>query len=371
MTWHTKFFIFLVIISITLVMNAWAIPPFFEARIKAPPFVRFYSAGRELPTIRKEKFYLMHVPGTVKFPLVMNVVGPMGGLYEAELSSLQKLKGFKVPVGIIKNKDANPRKLEKLPQFCPRVKIIPDNAGVPHFLYDAHDDRLNRFPAYQLFEPDLLTGSQISSLTQMDTKNVLKIRSVQISYDYEDTGIVDYAGPHPLTQEPHKVYEGDGGFYANFHYAVLPYEKEIMQLDRQTLLHLVQGNLADVDKEHLRPALRTHAFIPGPYLSGDKYLYPFCEWGDTAHQAPVQKMAYKNMAIWDWDYSVPNADHIILVVWEGDEEDWLVERKLIHPFYLTDDVVGIWEIKKNATIQPLTLKNQNGDFEMTVVSGNL
>ncbi|MBI2338980.1 MAG: hypothetical protein HYU99_01235 [Deltaproteobacteria bacterium] len=269
--------------------------------------------------------------------------------------------------GIIKNKEANPRKLDIQPALCPRIKRINEQ----EFIYDGAKDRLNHIPVFQLLDPDAGKGNQYKAYAEMDGKNVLLLKEVRISYDYEDTAIIDYEGPHPITGKPHVVHEGNGGFYANIHYAVVPYEKAIPEMNRQTLLHLATGKLKEIGKEDLRPALRTHSLIPGPFLSKSKRIYDMCEWGDTAYQYPEQILEYDQMALWDWDYSVKNADHILLIVWEGDEEDWLIQQKLIDPFYLTDDLIGIFEIKKKETKEPLTLKNERNDFEITVQTGDL
>jgi len=60
-----------------------------------------------------------------------------------------------------------------------------------------------------------------------------------------------------------------------------------------------------------------------------------------------------------------------LIVWEGDEEEWLIKDQLIDPFYLTDDLVGVFDIWMDNTLQPLTLVNKKGDFKITVQTGDL
>lgn len=79
---------------------------------------------------------------------------------------------------------------------------------------------------------------------------------------------------------------------------------------------------------------------------------------------------WTQIALWDWNYEVKKTDPLIMIVWEGDEEDWLIHNQLIDPFYLTDDLIGVFEIKKEETLNPLTFKNQKGDFEMTLETGN-
>ena len=131
-----------------------------------------------------------------------------------------------VKSGIIKNKEANPRKLDIQPAPCPRIKKISEQ----EFIYDGAKDRFNHIPVFQLLDPDAGKGNQYKAYAEMDGKNVLLLRKVRISYDYEDTNIIDYEGPHPITGKPHVVYEGDGGFYANIHYAVVPYEPWIAEM---------------------------------------------------------------------------------------------------------------------------------------------
>ncbi|MBI4411151.1 MAG: hypothetical protein HY541_01545 [Deltaproteobacteria bacterium] len=294
--------------------------------------------------------------------------------------------------GIIKNKEANPRTLDIRPAPCPRVKDA---------VYDGARDRFNHIPVFQLLDADAGQGNQYKAYAEMDGKNVLLLREVKIRYDYEDTAIIDYEGPHPITGKPHVVHEGNGGFYANIHYAVVPYEPWIAEMagltrpkgplrgrlhprnagwrgatqappiDRQTLLHMAVGKLKEIEKDNLRPALRTHSLIPGPFLSKSERIYDMCEWGDTAYQYPEQTLRYDEIALWDWDYSVKNADHVLLIVWEGDEEDWLIQQKLIDPFHLTDDLIGVFEIRKEKTGKPLTLVNERKDFEITVQTGDL
>lgn len=259
--------------------------------------------------------------------------------------------------------------MSPLPKICPRVTL--NFTSPPEATYHGEKDSINHFPFFQLMDPDARQGQSLQSYTGMDGHHVLLLKKVSIDYDYEDSGIIDYDGPNPLTGKQEIVHEGEGGFYANFHYAVVPYDPQIPKMERQTLLHLVQGKLKEIDQENLRPQIRTHSFIPGPFLSKSTSVYDMCEWGDTAHQAPHQKMAYSDIALWDWDYTVKNADHVLLIIWEGDEEDWLISEKLIDPFYLTDDLIGIFDIRQDKTIKPLTLTNKTGDFKITVQTGDL
>jgi hypothetical protein len=145
---------------------------------------------------------------------------------------------------------------------------------------------------------------------------------------------------------------------------VIPFDEKYLKLNRQELLNLVQGKLSLIKREDLTPSLRAHSFIPGPYLSKDQ-VYPFCEWGDTSFQAKKQQMTYENFKIWDWDLA---KNKIMIVVWEGDEEDWLIEAKLLDPFYLTDDWVATFVVNRADVLKPKVLKNDIGNFEMEVVT---
>jgi len=335
-------------------------------QIEAPPFTEILIPGSEFQTRRDETHFSVILSEEASFPLSVTVRGPLGGIVTQIFENPAKLKELKVGEKIIRDKNPNPEILSDLPLLCPRISLQGAKA-----VYAGNFDRLNHIPMFQLLDPDAGKGVQYKSFVEMDGRNVLLLERVTLTYDYEDSAIVDYEGLHPITGKPHKVQEGQGGFYANIHYAVFPFAADYKKWDNQTLLHLVQGKLREINREDLLPPLRTHSLIPGPFLSKEEGIYEMCEWGDTAHQAPRQSVEYEEVALWDWDYSVAGADHLLLVVWEGDEEEWLVRKELIHPFYLTDDLIGVFEIRKGKTIKPLTLKNAKGDFEMTVRTGNL
>jgi len=348
-------------------------------KIRIPPYTQLFVEGATVKGDFRTGKYKIYLPENFKFPFTIKAIGPMGGTVIKKISSPSELKSLKIREAVIANKKANPKSLATLPLLCPRLKIIEKlslnnskNQKIEYeFVYDGALDRMNHIPVFQLLDPDARLGVQYKTFSEIDTKNLLLLKKVEITHDYEDTEIIDYQGPHPIDGSDHIVHEGEGGFYANFHYAIVPYKKNVLNMDRQTLLHFAQGKLKEIDKENLRPEIRTHSFVPGPFLSKTGQLYKLCEWGDTAFQAPVQIMSYTDIALWDWDYSVKNSDHILLIVWEGDEEDWLYKAKLIHPFYLTDDIVGIFEIKRKQTLKPLTLTNKKGDFKITVQTGDL
>lgn len=353
------------ILTIVFALPTFASP---SIRVKVPPYSSVEAEGVEIKGNLKKGKYKLNFPEDLIFPLKLKITGPFGGIIIKTISSPDELENIKIKTGIVESKSSNPKNISFLPKLCPRLKM-DESPG--QFYYDAESDRINRIPFMQMMDIDAGAEGQYKTYEEMDGKNVLLLLSARVTYDYEDSNIVDYEGPNPLTGERHVIHEGEGGFYANIHYAVVPYRRDILKMDRQTLLHLAQGKLRELDREDSRSILRTHSLIPGPFLSKANYLYHLCEWGDTAFQAPEQSLEYKNMAIWDWDYSVKNADHVLMIVWEGDEEDWLIQKKLIDPFYLTDDLIGVFKIKKRKTIEPLTLKNEKGDFEITVQTGNL
>lgn len=349
------------------------------AKITVPPFTQIIVEGATIQGNPSNGHYTIYFPENFKFPFTLKAMGPLGGSIEKKIASPRQLANLKIKEGIIRTRKANPQKLQVLPRLCPRLKIekkISSNSEKIQkidyiFVYEGSQDRMNHIPVFQLLDKDAGKGVQYKTYAEIDMDNVLLLKKVEITNDYEDTAIVDYVGPHPITGKNQTIHEGEGGFYANIHYAVVPYDKKILKMDRQTLLHFAQGNLEEIEKKELRPELRTHSFIPGPFLSKTGQLYELCEWGDTTYQAPKQSLNYKDIALWDWDYSVKNADHILLIIWEGDEEDWLYREQLIHPFYLTDDLIGIFEIKKKDAKDPLTLKNEKGDFTITVQTGKL
>ena len=307
-------------------------------------------------------------------PISFKIVDLFGAHIQRSAKNLDELNKMEFTDGIVKMPYANPLYIETIPRLCPRAKIIqrgsqkslaqlgPAQLGL---VYDAANDFLNDKPTVQIFDSDYMRlPMQHNIWKNFDDKNVLRITRVKITYDYEDTAILDYQGPHPITKKPHLVYVGEGGFYANFHYAVLPFDARYLQLKRQELLNLAQGKLHLIHRDDLVPKFRVHSFIPGPYLSKDQ-VYQFCEWGDTSFQAKKQEMSYENFKIWDWDLG---PQKVIIVVWEGDEEDWLIQEKLLDPFYLTDDLVATFVVNRADVLKPKILKNGIGNFEMEIVT---
>ena len=325
------------------------------------------NSGTVVALPHKENEFKIYFTFFSHFPVTLTVTDIFGAHVTESFADPSQLQNLVIGDGIVRVRLANPPTLTILPELCPRAELIT-TGGKKSLLYHAARDILNQRPTIQLVDPDVrYVPAQQHSLDHFDNKNVLTVQHVKIKYDYEDTNILDYEGPHPMTGKNEKIYEGEGGFYANLHYAVVPFEERILHLSRQELLNLAEGRLGYIDRQDLRPKLRLHAFLPGPYLS-KKSIYEMCEWGDSTYQSKVQEMAYADLAIWDWDIPIDGkpVTKLILIVWEGDEEDWLIDDGLIDPYYLTDDVVGVFTIQKSNTADPLRLKNAQGNFEAEV-----
>lgn len=357
------------LVSLLLFINIAQALNFRSGRVIIPPGATLSSPDLHIEFRETHQDYRVYLKPQASFPITIHVKGPLGGHVMKVISKPEELKQLVFQNGIVQTKPANPEYIDTLPELCPRLQehtYLEKKRITKKNIYRTELDKLNSQPTIQLLDPDASQGEQYKSYAEMDDRNYLKISHVKITNDYEDERIIDYDGPHPITGKPHRVNEGPGGFYANIHYAVVPYRKDVLSMDRQTLLHFAQGKLFEIDKDDLRPTLRTHSFIPGPFLSRSNFVYHLCEWGDTAYQAPIQELDYTSLKIWDWDYTVPHADHILIIVWEGDEEDWLYAAKLLHPFYLTDDLIGVFEVKRKDTMKPLKLVNKAKDFEMII-----
>jgi len=319
--------------------------------------------------------YRLFLGKSTVFPLELTISDLFGAHIQLFVNDPSALMNQVIETDYVINKRANPLVIYHLPKLCPRVQLHPSKIlnTDSKLIYNGALDFANHRPTIQLFDPDAKNNAvQRSLLDHFDKRNILTIKYIKISYDYEDNTILDYEGPHPITGKKHMVYEGEGGFYANFHYAIIPYDKRIKNLGRQELLNLAQGKLAYINRNDLKPDLRVHSFLPGPYVSNSK-IYSLCEWGDTAFQAKVQEMYYRDIHIWDWDLKDNQKlpiDHLIMIVWEGDEEDWLIQKGLLDPYYLTDDVVGVFEIKRQDSLKPLKLINQAGNFEFVIETIN-
>jgi hypothetical protein len=306
------------------------------------------------------------------FPRQVQALGPLGGRVERQVKNWMELASLQIPTGIIADRDPNPEKLSVLPKLCPRLELVAGaEKGSRAYLYQGSLDRLNHVPMLQLWDGTGWQNDHYLSYRLMDGSNVLLLKKITLHYDYEDSNIVDYAGPSPKTGKPTQVHEGSGGFYANLHYAIVPFRSEYLGWNSQELLHLAQGRLKELGKNRYRPELRTHSFLPGPFLSGGSRFYSMCEWGDTAYQAPLQELEYENLALWDFDFPVKGGDHLLMIVFESDHEDHLLRDRAIPRNHLADDLIGVFEIRKDDFNKEVKLVNARGDFEISLQIGDL
>lgn len=326
-----------------------------QAHIETPADIKY--------TREKNGPYRLYFNERTVFPLQIKITDLFGAHIDELIRDPSHWQKKMISDDIIKNKHPNPVSINNLPRLCPRALLVNEGNNLK-LIYQGSLDALNDKPHMQLFDPDVTDNkAQRELISKIDQKNILNLKRIRLSYDNEDSTILDYKGPNPLTRKEELIYEGEGGFYANFHYAVIPYDARVLNLDRQELLNLAEGKLKFIGREDLLPATRVHSFLPGPYLSKDQ-IYQMCEWGDTMFQASTQEMSYENLILWDWDLAP--TEKVMLIVWEGDEEDWLIADGLLDPYYLTDDVVGIFVIDKSKTRTPLVLKNPAGNFEVEV-----
>lgn len=299
----------------------------------------------------------LYFSDSIQFPLQLSLFDSFGAPIELVLQDPSGFDLNQFEPRIIKRSSPN-GKVNEPPLYCSRL-IHKQNK----WIYDAKKDPLNHYPRVQFSDSDFNSiPNQNKLLTKFDDKNTLTVSHVKVKYDYEDNSILDYKGKHPVTKkEGHLVYEGNGGYYANFHYAILPYHSKYLNLPRQKLLQLVQGKLPK--NSNLLPKLKTHSFLPGPYKSKNG-IYELCEWGDSSFAEFPQELTYNDLLIWDWD--LHKSDKLFVVVWEGDEEDWMIADGLLDPYYLTDDVVGTFVVTRKETLKGKTYTNKNKDFEITL-----
>jgi hypothetical protein len=329
----------------------------FDFYILTPPGVEVASPYGE---VRSQADLTMHrilVSDTLSgVPIPVELRGPFGGIVRKSYVALQ---GDVISVGtaIVTDSHSNPERLEALPALCPRVWVDRES-----LVYDAHKDILNTIPIIQLLDPDAKPLPRAErTLERFDCKNVL----MMISFDYEDSGQVKARGLDGVA-----IPEEQSGFYANFHIAVLPYSESLLAHDPSELLRIAEGK-ASLRGISLDPlwAWRTHSFLPGPFLSRSDFFYDMCEWGDTAYQAPAQRVRYDNLAIWDWDY--PVGDQVVIVIWEGDEEEPLVSRGLVAPGDIIDDLIAVFIVARDATREPKTLESKARNVGMHIQTGDM
>lgn len=348
--------------AIALLSTLWPLAARgFDFYILTPPGVEVASPYAE---VRSQADLTMHrvlVSDTLRgVPIPVELRGPFGGIVRKSYLAGQ---GDVVSVGtaIVTDPHSNPERLEALPALCPRVWV--DRGSLS---YDAHKDILNTVPIIQLLDPDAKPLPRAErTLERFDCKNVLLVKEMMISFDYEDSGQIKARGP-----DGDVIAEDQSGFYANFHVAVLPYSESLLAHDSSELLRIAEGK-ASLRGMTLDPlwAWRTHSFLPGPFLSRSDFFYDMCEWGDTAYQAPAQRMRYDNLAIWDWDY--PVGDKVVIVIWEGDEEESLVSRGLVAPGDIIDDLIAVFIVARDATREPKVLANKAKNVVIHIQTGDM
>lgn len=185
--------------------------------------------------VSKENGIQLYFKKNIIFPLKLNFTDSFGARVEVLLQDPSDIDSHILNPKIIKRKSANGI-VYSPPKYCSRLRYDNQN-----WHYETHLDSLNHKPRIQFSDADFLKIKfQKKIFKKFDKKNVLAVQKIKVSYDYEDTSILDYKGKHPISKtKGHLVYEGEGGFYANFHYAVIPYDKRVLNLSRQTLLKLV------------------------------------------------------------------------------------------------------------------------------------
>lgn len=379
MEWRKNIIFILVIafLGFSLASHRVASTPLLSIGLSLPPGTLLEAEKLQVsgdPQIGK---WNLTLPNPNSFPLQVKAIGPFGEQVVDSITSLAKFQNYHLPFGIESQAASNPEKLTVLPQLCPR--LTPRVQGNPavstqtfktEFTYHGEQDPLNHRPTFQLLDPDATQGKQALTLKKMDGRNVLLVKNIRVTYDYEDSNHIEYESTDPKTGEKKIYYEDERGFYSNFQYAVVPFSEQLASANTQTLLHLGQGTLDKIGRENLKPELRTHSFLPGPYLSKREYFYELCEWGDTARHAKEQRLNYQNLALWDWDYPLRDNHKVLLIVWESDEEELDPNFAHFPKNYLIDDLIGVFPIERSASLKPLTLRNPSGDFEITVQTGD-
>lgn len=386
-----KFILACVGLSLGWLSMAFSAPPQGDFVFRLPPFSHVEIPGVAVHCdAAKGRYRIDGFTNPLSYPFPIKISGPFGGFVERQIASAEDLRHLNIGSGRILDSDPKPKSLVMLPEICPRVRLenpstetrdprwcdsrnvqVGGNPGALHGTYRGNQDPLNHRPRYQMLDPDFSVGSQPLSVSAFDGKNTLQVKRAHLTNDYEDDARIDYRGPDPKTGRERVVHEGTGGFYSNIHFAVLPYDPRIKNLDPQTLMALVHGELLQRGHPELRPEIRTHSFLPGPFGSQSKMMYQLCEWGDTQFQSPDQSLDYEGLALWDWDFPVKNPGHVLLVFWEEDEEQGGSGQEFLPEFYSRDDLIALFEVKRSDTLKELTLRNPEQDFEITLKTGDL
>ena len=303
------------------------------------------------------------------------------------------------------------------PITCPRLAstryLFGQDSGIdPAVVTDPASDWYEGNLDSKNNPPDDITGGDSAWRWQFDCHNVLCFKKVTTRFDWEDERILigtDHSG-NDVTEA------GAGGLYANFHYAVVPcqqtYREQYQQFlnglpserrdaisasqlmrcannrnctegydayrAMQYLLHLAQGNLAEIGRGEQVPPLRANSVLPGPFLSksaGNNNGYDQCEWFDTRHHAPVQNMNYHNFCIWDWDSDPTLSEEqcVMVLMWEGDgaSTNFARQNAIIGPTDVADDFIGLFEVRRSNTLgAPFVVHNYSNDITLELTTGD-
>lgn len=301
---------------------------------------------------------------------------------------------------------------QTLPSVCPRMasmRYLMGETGIDDRVLRPGSDYYDASLDARFNPPSEVVENGMANV--FDCSNVLRIEQATTKFDWEDDDMfigVFQQNVGSAELEGEDATEGNqfaglpaGGGYANFHYAVMPFHSEhetkyniflngldsadveepdpgqiaieaselarcVMQScttrrrnaydAMQYLLHLGNGSLDRIGEGSETPALRLHSMLPGAFWTkrisaeGD---YDQCEWVDTRFQKPVQRVAYHDAGIWDWDAEESENPCVSIIMWEGDggQDDfaWLFGLRDID---LTGDFMGWFKVCRADTVRP-------------------
>jgi hypothetical protein len=332
-------------------------------------------------------------------PFPIEVEGPFGGKIRGELKlgeSKKQLLQIQEKRIDLPSSSPDPGLMDHLPALCPRLASRTLTASRTSM------ERKNILPGEAVYDGRL---DPLMRLLQ-DKPNSLFLNRAELRFDFEDPSIL--VGVNSQTGE--WAFEQNGGFYSNIHYVAFPYSSrleeiyhkmepnlialrtlertlrentfspsELPEIQRklkyhfyalhgrgkemgpyQILMHLIFNTLPSIDKGDLTASLGTplfHGFLPGPFLGSTHWNYSLCEWGDTSHQAPDQKMEYVHFPLFSWSGDSDD-EKAILILLEGDDQlnkhpariEW--EKKgILRPFDYTDDLIGFFVVNRRETLE--------------------
>lgn len=147
----------------------------------------------------------------------------------------------------------------------------------------------------------------------------------QLGWDRTNTLEIDAARIYDDNEE------GSGGWYANWHLWVIPFEGRWSQTIRIPVSG--QFSLAKAIQKGWLPPSSKDLYLRGPYWSGDKN-----EWGNTG-SIGAHGTIYWSFYAWDWaNWGLGTATDVALYLWEGDE-CW-------GPFCNGDDPIALFQVNK-------------------------